>query len=117
MRLDLLDALRVAHTYGWIHRDFKPNNVFVDQMNLSRIVINDWRSAARTDEACPFAGTVLLFADRPNAYNYHVPTAALDLRCLVRTMFCVTKQRLPWVEKVDWETLEAFWTEVEQSFP
>lgn len=70
MRIALLHTVRAAHQAGWIHRDIKPDNIFVDHAQRRRIVLNDWSCAAPAGEPCAFAGT-RWFADRPRPGHRH----------------------------------------------
>lgn len=79
-------------------------------------MLNDWSSAARAGEECFYAGTQW-FADRPQQNQRHTPCAATDLRALVRTLFCLSKQRLPWVPDHDWGEVEAFWRSIANEYP
>jgi hypothetical protein len=45
----------------------------------------------------------------------HVPTPELDLRSLVRTAFCLSKQRLPLVED-DTRAVKQYWDGVSNDF-
>jgi hypothetical protein len=49
--------------------------------------------------ACAYVGT-RLFGDRPSSL-LHTPDQQLDLRSLVRTAFCLSKQRIPAIKDDD----------------
>jgi serine/threonine protein kinase len=104
-----------VHNIGWIHRDIKPDNIYFDSGETSRIVLNDWSSAVRVGIECAFVGT-LLFGDPPNENGIHIPTPQLDMRSLVRTAFCLSKQRLPWVKEDPFEILQ-YWERVGKDHP
>lgn len=116
MRIDLIRTVRAAHEMGWIHRDIKPDNIYVDHERRHRIVLNDWNCAARVGVWCSFAGT-LWFSDRPHDGEYHAPSTAMDFRALVRTLFCVSKKQLPWVVDNSWEAMQMFWGSIESAYP
>ena len=114
MIVTLLQVIRSAHNCGWIHRDIKPDNIFFDRNDARRIVLNDWSSAARTGIECFYLGTKV-FGDPPNSKNRHIPTPQLDLRCLVRTAFCLSKQRLPILG--EGAAVEEYWARIGQEHP
>jgi len=115
MLITLLDVVRVAHELGWIHRDIKPDNIYLDQNDSSRIVLNDWSSAAKQGEECRYVGTSL-FGDTPGASGRHTPEPRLDLRALVRTAYCLCRQRLPYVEDKH-EAIEEYWAKIAADRP
>jgi len=113
MLLTLLETVRSAHAAGWVHRDIKPDNILLDEINVSSIILNDWSSAAALNVECAYVGT-RLFGDRPS--ETHVPTRQLDLRSLVRTAFCLSKQHLPPLEDNDVAVRE-YWDRTVQAYP
>lgn len=118
MLVTLLRVIRKVHNMGWIHRDIKPDNIYLDQGSLSHIVLNDWSSAARASTECAFVGTHL-FGDPPppaGDIQNHTPTPRLDLRCLVKTSFCLSKQRSPLV-KDDCHAIQQYWERVQRDYP
>ena len=115
MLVTLLQVVRKTHSLGWIHRDIKPDNIYLDHDDTSRIVLNDWSSAARVNTECDYVGT-RLFGDGPGANKKHTPEQCLDLRSLVKTAFCLSKQRIPTVEDDD-AAVHRYWSRVKQQFP
>lgn len=115
MLVTLLQVVQKAHGLNWIHRDIKPDNIYLDREDASRIILNDWSSAVRADVECDYVGT-RLFADGPNALNRHKPENRLDLRSLVKTAFCLSKQRIPTVEDSAVAVRE-YWDRVKLQFP
>jgi hypothetical protein len=87
----------------------------LDSSDPTRIVLNDWSSAVRAEVRCDYVGT-RIFGDPPDIYGKHVPTAILDLRSLVRTAFCLVKQRQPLVED-DLEAIQQYWDKVKLNYP
>jgi serine/threonine protein kinase len=113
MFVTLLEVVRVAHRLGWGHRDIKPDNIYLDCGDLTKIVLNDWSSAARLGEVCQFVGTKY-FGDRPDEENNHIPHQRLDLRSLVRTVYCLVHQRIQDVNVDEDGAIETFWCNVAQ---
>ena len=117
MCVALLQVVRTAHSLDWIHRDIKPDNIYLDQGDTSRIVLSDWSSAVRANVECDYVGT-RLFGDGPDDANNnkHTPDQCLDLRSLVKTVFCMTTQRIPAVEDND-AAVRHHWIGVKKQFP
>jgi serine/threonine protein kinase len=115
MLVSLLGVIEHVHSLGWIHRDIKPANTYLDQRDNSRIVLNDWSSAARANVECDFVGT-RLFCDEPGGSRKHTPEPRLDLRCFVRTAFCLSKQRLPPVDDTP-TAVQNHWNRVGEEYP
>jgi len=93
----LVQVIQEVHSLGWIHRDIKPDNIYFDSSDKSRIILSDWSSAGKVGATCAFVGT-RIFGDPPDAFGMHTLTPILDLKSLVRTAFCLSKQRLPLIE-------------------
>jgi serine/threonine protein kinase len=91
----VLAALEFAHQNNIVHRDVKPENIFLDQTDHSKIILNDWSSAARIGVMSPYQGTPL-YGER--FCHSHIPSPELDLRCFVKTAFTLSTQRPPAVE-------------------
>lgn len=115
MLVTLLNVVQMAHGLNWIHRDIKPDNIYLARADPSRIVLNDWSSAAPANVECDYVGT-RLFGDGPSANNKHRPDQRLDLRSLVKTVFCLSKQRMPTVEDND-GAVKQYWDRVAQQSP
>lgn len=115
MLVALLNVVQMAHNLNWIHRDIKPDNIYLVRADPSRIVLNDWSSAVPANVECDYVGT-RLFGDGPGANKKHTPDQRLDLRSLVKTAFCLSKQRMPTVEDDD-EAVQQYWTLVERQSP
>jgi serine/threonine protein kinase len=123
MILTLLDVLQFAHNLNIVHRDVKPENIFLNRNNLNEIILNDWGSAVRldlleNDGECDYEGTPLYGEEQP---RYHgrmkqVPTKKLDLRCLVKTAFTIKQQKYP-RSKMTWGEIEAYWGTVSRKSP
>mmetsp|Transcript_15453 Transcript_15453/g.22689 ORF Transcript_15453/g.22689 Transcript_15453/m.22689 type:complete len:540 (+) Transcript_15453:114-1733(+) len=114
MIVTLLEVIQSVHNRGWIHRDIKPDNIYFDKDDTTRIVLNDWSSAVKRGTECDFVGT-RIFGDPPDIHGKHMPTPKLDLRSLVRTAFCLSKQRLPLVED-DTIAVQQFWEGVKKDY-
>jgi serine/threonine-protein kinase len=59
--IDVCDVLAVAHEAGVVHRDLKPDNVFVVEQGTAggpRIKLLDWGFAYLLDEEDPFRGMI-----------------------------------------------------------
>jgi serine/threonine protein kinase len=91
----LLTVLEFAHQNNIVHRDVKPENIFLDRTDHSKITLNDWSSAAKIGVNCPYQGTPL-YGEK--FCQSHIPSPELDLRCFVKTAFTLSKQRPPAVE-------------------
>jgi hypothetical protein len=115
MSVTLLQVVQKAHSLGWIHRDIKPTNIYLDINDTSRIVLSDWSSAVRANIECDYVGT-RIFGDKPGPTNRHVPEQRLDLRCLVKTAFCLSRQRNPIVEDNDLE-VQQYWSKIKDQYP
>ena len=115
MLVALLNVVQMAHGLNWIHRDIKPDNIYLDCDDTLRIVLNDWSSAVPANVECDYVGT-RLFGDGPGANNKHRPDQCLDLRSLVKTAFCLSKQRMPAVEDND-GAVKQYWDRVKLQSP
>jgi serine/threonine protein kinase len=110
----LLAVLEHVHKNEIVHRDVKPDNIYFDRNDLDRIILSDWSSAAKLGQRCGFVGT-RLFADRPDDGGSHIPNAQSDLRALVKTVFCLVRQKVPLMN--DWDDVERHWAAVSVAFP
>lgn len=115
MLVTLVNVVKMAHNLNWIHRDIKPDNIFLVRADTSRIVLNDWSSAVPANVECDYVGT-RLFGDGPGANNKHTPDRCLDLRSLVKTAFCLYKQRMPTAED-NATAVQQYWDGVKQKAP
>ena len=110
----LLCALQSAHLLGIVHRDVKPDNIYLDRSDHSRVILNDWSSAATLGKECDWVGT-RMFSDAPDGRGKHIPSAALDLRSLVRTAYCLARQRYPPNSQGDGD-YDEFWRSISHSY-
>ena len=103
----LVEVLKVAHENNIIHRDVKPDNIFINP-NGGGIVLNDWGSSCDVNIDTPFVGSLpYCLYDMP-VDGRHVPTPDLDLVALVRTVFCMMTCRYP---PIDFASASIFWSD------
>ncbi len=87
----VLEVLEFAHNMNIIHRDVKPNNIFLDK-SKNKIILNDWGSAVNFGEIYPYQGTPL-YGEKND--GTHRPTKSLDLCSLVKAAFSINLQKFP----------------------
>ena len=84
---DLVTILEQAHRKGIVHRDVKPENIFLVN---DTVLLNDWGiSCEGSDEFIPWKGTEA-YCDPPTRNDTHCPRPASDLRSLVRCAYAMT---------------------------
>jgi serine/threonine protein kinase len=116
MIVTLLDVLSFAHEKLYlIHRDVKPENIFLNKNNPNQIILSDWGSAAQEGLPCPYQGTPI-YGPRENRRQLQIPTKHLDLHCLVKTVYMIKQQRYPPSES-EWPEIERYWSRVARMFP
>lgn len=119
MILKLLDVLEFVHNLNIVHRDVKPENIFLSKNDHTEIILNDWGSAVRLDALengeCDYEGTPL-YGEQCRDGIKQVPTKKLDLRCLVKTVFTIKQQKYPRLKKT-WGEIEAYWVNVANTYP
>mmetsp|Transcript_5496 Transcript_5496/g.5637 ORF Transcript_5496/g.5637 Transcript_5496/m.5637 type:complete len:600 (+) Transcript_5496:989-2788(+) len=112
----LLNVLHQAHeNYNIIHRDVKPENIFLNKNNLNQIILNDWGSATQANVLCPYQGTPL-YGEQHIEGQFQLPTRQLDLHCLVKTVYTIKQQKYP-LCRTDWASIAAYWEDVAIAFP
>jgi len=113
MMVTLVNVVQAAHKINIIHRDIKPENIFIDSKDRKRIILNDWSSSVLLeDKPIRYVGTSL-YGDGADNNGMHIPTKSLDIRCLVKTLFSLSRQKPPTV--ID-NVYEAYWNDVENKF-
>jgi serine/threonine protein kinase len=116
MIVSILNVLQQVHELGWVHRDVKPDNIYVDRRNNENIILSDWSSAAKINIDCKWTGTTLFCEFLPFIY-FHRPRGSDDLRSFVRTVFCLTKQKYPSIKnKSDPSEVLQYWKSVENAY-
>jgi serine/threonine protein kinase len=117
MLMTLVNVLKHVHKIGFVHRDVKPDNIYIDRKNKQHIILNDWSSAVKMNIECDLVGTIL-FSDPPTTINSnkHIPLPQLDLHSFVRTVFCLTKQRLPFIEINEPRQVNEYWQSIENTY-
>jgi serine/threonine protein kinase len=118
MALTLFETISHVHSFEIIHRDVKPENILLDRNDLNRIILNDWGSAVTISDAnnhFPYQGTPL-YGEQCIKGQAQVPTKALDLHCLVKTLYQIKQQRYPGCGS-EWGEIQAYWKFVARNFP
>lgn len=114
MILDLLSVLEHVHDrLGYVHRDVKPDNIYLDSADPRKIILSDWSSACEAGATCLYHGTPLFGEE--NVF-YHTPSFPLDLCSLVKTAFSLFKQTWP-PPLSEWSEIQAYWKRVSGDFP
>jgi serine/threonine protein kinase len=117
MILTLLDVLFFVHQkFRLIHRDVKPENIFLNKVNPNQIILSDWGSAALENHPCPYQGTPMYGPQIQGNKQLQFPTKELDLHCLVKTVYMIKQRRYPPGES-EWTKIEAYWSEIANMFP
>jgi serine/threonine protein kinase len=99
---DLVTILKQAHEKGIVHRDVKPENVFLVN---DTVLLNDWGiSCSISDEFIPWKGTVAYCDPPTHDDSRHCPTPSTDLRSLVRCAYAMTFLETEVPQNID------FWT-------
>jgi serine/threonine protein kinase len=112
MLQSLVGAVEMAHRRGIIHRDIKPDNIYLDKGNTGRIILN-WSSAALVGVRCRWVGTRKC-ADQTDDDGTYTLCRESDLRSLMRTVHCLLKQKLP---QCDDSKAKEYWDKVESNYP
>ena len=82
-------GLAAAHQLGIVHRDYKPENVLVDDAGNSKLT--DFGVAVKAGERAPVGGTPLYMA--PEQWNGEPATPATDIYAATAVFFeCLTGQ-------------------------
>jgi serine/threonine protein kinase len=118
MALTLFETISHAHRLKIIHRDVKPENIFLDRKDLNRIILNDWGSAVTISDGndnFPYEGTPL-YGRQCIKEQAQVATEALDLHCLVKTLYQIKQQRYPGCGS-EWGEIQEYWISVARKFP
>jgi serine/threonine protein kinase len=108
----LIVVLESAHSRGIVHRDVKPENIYLTTNN--EVILNDWGSAAPLQRSCKYVGTPL-YGEQKTAE--HTPSVALDLCSLVKTAFTLKQQKFPICKTDAWIEIENYWNEISMTFP
>lgn len=104
----LVETLEKAHVLGIVHRDVKPQNIFLttDSDTDDCIMLNDWGSSCLRDSQQTFVGTYGYCDPRAQGQVLGRCTADADLRGLVRTAFVMYTGLAP---PHDRKFAEEFW--------
>ena len=76
----MTEGIRYIHSQGKLHRDIKPDNIFIANANPGHFVIGDLGLMTAMDD--PRGGGTRLYAAPECYYNHYRPTAAIDIYAL-----------------------------------
>ena len=107
--LDVLSAIEVAHAAGIVHRDVKPGNVLVDEVD-GHACLTDFGIATTTDDPALTAQGAVLGSPSymaPERARGEVSTPAIDLWSLGATLYTAVEGRTPFDRGAPMATLLA----------
>lgn len=107
----LLEVLETVHGLGIIHRDVKPENIIL--LGEGEIILDDWGSAVDINSSCSYQGTPVYGVENQGV---QIATRALDLHCLVKTVFTIKQQNFP-PSGLNWKQIQEHWTGISKTFP
>jgi len=94
--LQALETLQQAHAAGWIHRDFRPENLMLAFYNneSDSLLVNDWGFAVQKKEICEYNGTIICASDRildliASGSDTFEVLPSDDYESFLRTLFCI----------------------------
>jgi len=120
--LPILHVLEHVHGLGIIHRDVKPENIYLNANDTSQVILNDWGSCVMTPQPTDFQADPCFFQGTPLYGEQHirgqmqVPTKRLDLCSLVKTVFVIKQQKIPPCG-TEWSDITNYWISVSRDFP
>lgn len=104
--VQLVRLLQRVHEIGNCHRDIKPDNIYVSSQN--QIVLSDWASASTINQLVSFQGTPGFNDFEGLAPEFHEPTAADDLKALVKSAYLmIFNQPAPTIT----DSIGSFWNQ------
>ena len=92
---DLVQIVEAAHDLGLLHRDIKPDNMFLFEKTF---FLTDWSSSIKKDDFynAPWEGSIGYSVTKDEREEYRWSGKACDLIALVRSSYVlVTKRVLP----------------------
>jgi len=100
MFVQVLDALKLAHSLNIVHTDVKPSNMFVfTEAGESKLMLNDWSSCIfLNEESLPRTLGTIGYVDK---VDIHFGGYALDLIALVKSAYSCYRHISPPTEDAE----------------
>lgn len=100
----MTEGIRYIHSQGKLHRDIKPDNIFIANANPGHFVIGDLGLMTAMDD--PRGGGTRLYAAPECYYNHYRPTAAIDIYALGVSFFVMLDfERFRKLGQVQWSKI------------